>query len=637
MKSGSLGKLTTRPNTWELLYNNSVDTVCTFDLYVTNKENIETSIDLLITPIPLHLLPPNEADYLLTNKLIDSLSSYDKKGIVIGEFDYVYVRSQITVCVVSVNGFIDELSNGIGITAYYHLVNEGGKSSSVSNTTNFVLITENVIDSTPVPYVISGITLSRIQSIFINGVSKTVSLTGNFIVDKKYSVLKVVLIDNVLTNDGEKITVSCNGHSVNKSVNVSQPVITPTYNLIPYVTTVEEGNSIVLNLHTTNIPTGSEFFVRYKPLLGSPSGALIGEYDVGVSPCAMAYDSSSNAVWVVNKESNFVSKINAVTGAIIGNYTVGTSHADIAYDPVRNIIWLGNYGFATGNLLKINASTGVVITGYDVDVAIQCIAFNHNDNTIWVASRNNSTVASYNGATGALISRYTPPSQPEAMVYDSINNAVWISCINGKLVKLNANTGSLISEYKFTNYTLTNLTYIPTKNSLWASNIAELFCINATTGVVTYKTYEISGTMYHSYDHINEVLWLLLTSKKLIKLNVNNGIILASYTIINLATVLIHDPVNNTLWMCDVNNSTNTASKYSAGFSLASSDDIIELNNSTNKLTVSNNYGTLSIPVHADSSNEESEKIVFELLDKNNKLVATSPVINLLDKILYLN
>jgi hypothetical protein len=71
MKSGSLGKLTTRPNTWELLYNNSIDTVCTFDIYITNKENRQTGIDLLITPIPIHLLPAHEADYLLTSKLIE--------------------------------------------------------------------------------------------------------------------------------------------------------------------------------------------------------------------------------------------------------------------------------------------------------------------------------------------------------------------------------------------------------------------------------------------------------------------------------------------------------------------------------------------------------------------------------------
>ena len=185
MKSGSLGKLTTRPNKWELLYDNSVDTVCTFDFYVTNKENRVTGIDLLITPIPLELLPAHEADYLITNKSLEALGSFDKKGIVIGEFDYVYVRSTVTTCVVTVNGFIDDLSNDIGTNPYYQLVTEGGRSVTSVNFTHFVLIAENVANNTNVPYTISDINVNRIESITINGVAKPVSLTGNFVINNK--------------------------------------------------------------------------------------------------------------------------------------------------------------------------------------------------------------------------------------------------------------------------------------------------------------------------------------------------------------------------------------------------------------------------------------------------------------------
>lgn len=107
MKSGSLGKLTTRPNVWELLYNNEIDKVCTFDFRVINKVAAPTVIDLLITAIPISILPANDSDYYVLGHQLDGNASYDKKSIVIGEFDYVYVRSRVTPCVVTVNGIIN--------------------------------------------------------------------------------------------------------------------------------------------------------------------------------------------------------------------------------------------------------------------------------------------------------------------------------------------------------------------------------------------------------------------------------------------------------------------------------------------------------------------------------------------------
>ena len=547
MKSGSLGKLTTRPNTWELLYNNSIDTVCTFDIYITNKENRQTAIDLLITPIPIHLLPAHEADYLLTSKLIEPLSTYDKKGIVIGEFDYVYVRSQITVCVVSVNGFIDELANDIGTTAYYHLVSEGGRSSSGSNTANFVLITENVADATNVPYTISDISLSRIQSIFVNGVSKTVSLTGDFVTNKNYSVLKVVLVDNVLTDDGEKITVTSNGLSVSKSVNVRQPVITTTYNLIPSTTVVEEGDSITLNLLTTNVVNGSEFFVRTKPLTGSVSGALIGTYTVGTNPLGITYDPTNNAIWAVNASSNNVTKLNAATGALIGTYTVGATPYGITYDPTNNAVW--TCSASSNNVTKLNAATGALIGTYTVGNAPRDITYDPTNNAVWVANSSSNNVTKLDAATGTLIGTYTVGNAPYGITYDPTNNAIWaVNYNSNNVTKLNAATGTLIGTYTVGTNPL-GITYDPTNNAIWA-----------------------------------------------------------------------------------VNYNSNNVTKLNAGYFVASSNDIIDLNTLTNKFSVINNYGFLSIPVISDSDNEVREKIVFEVLDKDSRLVATSPVINLVDR-----
>ena len=256
MKSGSLGKLTTRINTWELLYDNALDHVCTFDFRIINKSTVPTIVDLLITPIPLHLLPAHEADYYVIAEPLEGKASFDKKGIVIGEFDYVYTRSSHAACVVTVNGFVDVPKRPNLTIPYYYLVSEGAKTADTNNVANFVLIAENVPTGTNVPYSIGSIALNRIQSISVNGVTKPVVLNDNFTVNNKYSVLSIRLIDNVNTINGEKITLSCNGVNISKFVNC---LVVPaaTYNLTANRSTVNEGESIVFTLATTNLPEGT--------------------------------------------------------------------------------------------------------------------------------------------------------------------------------------------------------------------------------------------------------------------------------------------------------------------------------------------------------------------------------------------
>lgn len=287
MKSGSLGKLTTQINTWEWLYINPYDYLTTFDIIVVNNTTSSTYIDVLITPIPLNLLPPHETDKYIISEPLAGKSTLNKKGIIIGEFDNVYVRSSTTVCNVTLNGFVDPPRRANTTIPYYKLINEGALSASNSHIANFVMATANVPNNTSVPYVLSGVNANRIQSIKVNDVNKPVSLTGNFLINNNYSVLRVQMVDNNTTANGEFLVLNSSGVVSGKTINKTLAITpaptpaptqaptpsptpaptpapaTPTYSLYVDPTTVitsggaNEGTSFNFRLVTTNVPNGA--------------------------------------------------------------------------------------------------------------------------------------------------------------------------------------------------------------------------------------------------------------------------------------------------------------------------------------------------------------------------------------------
>ena len=470
MKSGSLSKLTTRPNTWELLFDNKVDSVSTFDIYVSNKESRDTTIEVLITPIPLSLLPANDSDKIIFNKTLEARSIFEKKGIVAGEFDYVYVRSTLTTCVVTTNGFIDDLMNDIGTTPYYKVFTEGGRSVSSDKIANFVLVAENVTNGTTVPYTLSDILLNRIESITVNGTAiATLALTGNFVVSNKYSILRIQLKDNNTTTNGEKITLTTTDNVISKLVNCIYPSLESTFNLVPSSTFVEEKSDIELNLITTLVADGSEFSIRRKTTTTSSlSGTLIGTYTVGTTPYGIVYDPTNNAVWVANQVTNNVTKLNATTGALIGTYSVGTAPYGIVYDPTNNAVWVANWN--SNNVTKLNAATGALIDTYPVGTNPQGITYDPTSNAVWVTNGGSSTVTKRNAATGALIGTYTVGTNPFGILYNINNNSVYVvNRYSDNITKLNASTGALIGNYAVGTNPF-EITYDPTNNTVWVTN-----------------------------------------------------------------------------------------------------------------------------------------------------------------------
>lgn len=116
-------------------------------------------------------------------------------------------------------------------------VNEG---TSVSIT----LTTENVSDGTELPYTITG----------INGADLTAgSLTGSFIVTAGTASTSFTLATDQLTEGNETATITLTGGLGSTTFTVIDTSKTPTYTLSRSATSINEGESVTINLVTTDV------------------------------------------------------------------------------------------------------------------------------------------------------------------------------------------------------------------------------------------------------------------------------------------------------------------------------------------------------------------------------------------------
>lgn len=138
-------------------------------------------------------------------------------------------------------------------------VNEG-------ETITFTLSTTMLDTGTVVPYTITGITLSDLNSGALTG-SFTTDATGK-------SVLQVQISDDNLTEGIEILTITLNGKSISKSVTINDTsVLVPTYDVGWYnnpagndakLDSANEGDIIFLVVKTTNVPNGTSVNIQLE-------------------------------------------------------------------------------------------------------------------------------------------------------------------------------------------------------------------------------------------------------------------------------------------------------------------------------------------------------------------------------------
>ena len=244
------------------------------------------------------------------------------------------------------------------------------------------------------------------------------------------------------------------------------------------------------NIWVTN--RNSNNVSKINPMTGTRT-----DFPTGINPESVAYDGTN--IWVTNIGSNTVSKIDPSTGATINSFPTGTSPQGIAFDGTN--IWVTNNGSNT--VSKIDPSTGTR-TDHPVGASPWGIAFDGTN--IWVANSNSNSVSKIDPTTGITINAFPTGLGPIGVAYDGTN--IWVTNSFGNSVsKIDPATGAK-TDYGTNNLFPVGVAYDGT--NIWVAQAnGFISSVNPRNGAMT--DYDAgSGAWWVAYDGTN--IWVANSS-----------------------------------------------------------------------------------------------------------------------------
>jgi len=144
----------------------------------------------------------------------------------------------------------------------------------------------------------------------------------------------------------------------------------------------------------------------------NPSDTVNTTYTIGANPRGVIFDGTY--IWVANSGSNTISKIYPATGAILNTVSVGSGPYFMAYNGSTQTIWVANRNSA--NVSVVNES-GVVVNTISTGAEPQFVAWDGGNN-MWVSCYSSQLVEEFSSA-GALEASYavTGHGQPLGITY----------------------------------------------------------------------------------------------------------------------------------------------------------------------------------------------------------------------------
>jgi len=133
-------------------------------------------------------------------------------------------------------------------------------------TFTIVLRTSGVPNLTPIPYTITGISTSDIQS----------PLSGSFVIEQEYDSIDIKVSNDLEVEDDETLTLTLTNNKASVSVVLENTTEPPTYNISPDKTAISEGDTVTFTITTTNIVNNT---VLYWTDIGTSEAA---DFDDGV-------------------------------------------------------------------------------------------------------------------------------------------------------------------------------------------------------------------------------------------------------------------------------------------------------------------------------------------------------------------
>ncbi len=185
----------------------------------------------------------------------------------------------------------------------------------------------------------------------------------------------------------------------------------------------------------------------------------------GTYPVALAVNSVTNKIYVVNQGSNTVSIIDGITNTA-ATIAVGSYPTAAAVNPVTNKIYVGNY--SGHSVTVIDGATNRTAT-IAVAPSPKAVAVNSVTNKIYVSNMQNNSVTVIDGATNATSTVSTGPS-PGAVAVNSDTNQVFVANTgNGTMTVIDAAHNNQTSQVTVGSNPIAIAVSIPT-NKVYVAN-----------------------------------------------------------------------------------------------------------------------------------------------------------------------
>ncbi|PIV51147.1 hypothetical protein COS18_03200, partial [Candidatus Falkowbacteria bacterium CG02_land_8_20_14_3_00_36_14] len=233
----------------------------------------------------------------------------------------------------------------------------------------------------------------------------------------------------------------------------------------PYIWVVNSTHDLIAKIRTFIGPQVTSAGINYSII--ESRGQYIGSYPVGDNPSRTSVNAETGDVWVANRNSSNITKLN-IDGTVIKTCPTGSGPRGVAIEQ-NGDAWIANAN--DGTLVKIpggdydgsgtedNSDCNILVTasvgGFPYGLAMD------SNNDIWISNRDvatsscifQQTIQKYNTQTGGVTNygRCTHTLDLYGITVD-LNDNVWaakyVGDANSGVYKLDAITG-IISEYVF--------------------------------------------------------------------------------------------------------------------------------------------------------------------------------------------
>ena len=169
---------------------------------------------------------------------------------------------------------------------------------------------------------------------------------------------------------------------------------------------------------------------------------LLADVAAGTAPVALALNSTTNKVFVVNQGSNNLTVLDGLTYRTV-TVNVGLYPSAVAVNPSTNKIYVANTGDNTVTVVdgnSVNSPRATVPTG----TSPVAIAVNQFTNKIYVANNSDNTVTAFDGYSNFGVAPIRVGIHPQALAINPTTNKIYVANFGDGTVTVIDGTSNLL-------------------------------------------------------------------------------------------------------------------------------------------------------------------------------------------------